>query len=1043
MRRKTFAKFLGTAASAAILLSSMGIAAVPVSAASEEELRQAAKAYVDANKNAVTPEGLLAAVQAVCPGATLDEENDFFIKHAVPGVTDDDPEYPLNIPGSDGAVAAVFEADGERIGFTAAFPHEQEVIEIDEVAVVGESEGFTYAKDTDPSCPPGDVDYVSGYTGTADKIVFPEGYNSSLYKNIDPADFQSVEVVMIQNTKAIYGGGMKGWENLIAIDVKDGAAPWTLFKISGQYPNSNGEDTNHFGSCPNLKYVRLPETIRTNMNRKGTAIPYRAFKDCPKLENINMSNWQLASGSGAASMDYQAFTNTAVRDFFLTETASIVDSNESFTDPSFGDEGTRNVIAYSEEMTFCRAAALAAAGMSELSFSEDMDMEAVQQAILESITGSADAVEYREGLSCSWNDTWKNTDSFVGGVLSISDGTDSIPLSFGVSKALASLDVGYALTPSFSADITEYAVTVPHDVTSLTVNAQAVSGASVGTITGNADFEVGGSNRVEIPVTTAGGKTVTFTITVTREAAMDLSKAKQAVIDAAAAYNATNDTTQQNLQTALQEAVNAGSYTVTLTDYYMYKSIGGATEGEEVLVPGRNGYIAAIAEVTKGEEKAVIPLMCTVKPAMKNYTFTEEEVSKQEDFHLSSDGKILQWYSGDAKKIVIPEGVEEIDLAWYDGEHPEEVLALILPDSLKVLPDDFCYGMRNLEVVYMGDNITDLPRGTFMSCYFLQYVRLSERLNRLGTESFKYTQALGALHIPDSISEFGKQVFWNSGVRDITLSPNVNYVDSYCFSYAARLWGDVQHTEEDQVRLQAILDQFNKNSRVVTILTEDMQLAAANSFVSNGNPLPGDMIIVRAAAEAEDTIFKDLLHKTVQYEFDLDMSLAEVAARAQYKADNLFLTNVSTADRVLAAVQSAYYSTKVSETVTWKEPFQLTQATDSAKGLATGVLQISDGTNTYDIVLNTPVSMPTEEESNPEEPGNPSTPSDPGTSGDPNEPANPEEPTDPSEPGESDPGESDIPETGVGMPAAGLFLALAAAVLAVVTILVRKKKAAA
>ena len=119
MRRKTFAKLLGTAASAAILLSSMGIAAVPVSAASEEELRQAAKAYVDANKNAVTPEGLLAAVQAVCPGATLDTENDFFIKHAVPGVTDDDPEYPLNIPGSDGAVAAVFESALQRLSPTS------------------------------------------------------------------------------------------------------------------------------------------------------------------------------------------------------------------------------------------------------------------------------------------------------------------------------------------------------------------------------------------------------------------------------------------------------------------------------------------------------------------------------------------------------------------------------------------------------------------------------------------------------------------------------------------------------------------------------------------------------------------------------------------------------------------------------------------------------------------------------------------------------------------------------------------------------------
>ena len=98
---------------AVILTSFAGINMFSVSAATVDDIFTVAEEYVKANENAVTADGLLAAVQAVDANVTLDVANDFYIKHAVPGVKDvmadgSTNEYPLNIEGSDGAVAAIF-----------------------------------------------------------------------------------------------------------------------------------------------------------------------------------------------------------------------------------------------------------------------------------------------------------------------------------------------------------------------------------------------------------------------------------------------------------------------------------------------------------------------------------------------------------------------------------------------------------------------------------------------------------------------------------------------------------------------------------------------------------------------------------------------------------------------------------------------------------------------------------------------------------------------------------------------------------------------
>lgn len=96
----------------------------------------------------------------------------------------------MSIPGSDGAVAARITVAGETIDFVSTFAHEQEVIHINKVAVVGtDNDEFTFNANGD----------VTGYSGDADKIVFPSGMVGTLTANANIPHRDGVEVIIFGN----------------------------------------------------------------------------------------------------------------------------------------------------------------------------------------------------------------------------------------------------------------------------------------------------------------------------------------------------------------------------------------------------------------------------------------------------------------------------------------------------------------------------------------------------------------------------------------------------------------------------------------------------------------------------------------------------------------------------------------------------------------------------------------------------------------------------------------------------------------------------
>ena len=614
----------------------------------------AAKAYVLEKQNNVKPADLLAAVQKVDASVTLDTAKDFFIKHAVPGVTDNDTTsgYKLDIPGSDGAVAAVFELGGERIGFTAAFAHEKEVIEISEVAVVGTSEGFEF-----------DGKNVIGYTGTADKIIFPKGYYGTMTELSDKTSVNNVEVVVIDTDDPnnnystcvrMKENAFKGWSGLKAVQFGANVHPRLLFN-NQQEPYKTSYDTNVpyiFADCANLKYAKLPKKLYG----AKYILPIGLFENCKALENVI-----LPTEGDCMPMATRAFAYTSVWDFFFTPVIkNTTNQSNAFYGGKCRAESTGQVITYETAMTFCRAAALAAAKANELSAKVSLEQATVETDILAAVTGSSDVDTFKASLSGSWNDSWVETEDGINAVYTLTYGTDSIPVTVtSASKNLKALSVkGYELTPEFDANVNEYSLVVPNGTTSLEVIAEAESGVDIA-VSGNEALNTG-INTITVTVSVEGETVSEYKITVV---VRNESAVVEDIKQKAAAYvsEKKNELTPAELLAKIKESYPEITLD-TENDFFIKHAVPGVidddtTSGYRLNIAGSAGAVSAVFALNGeritfveafGFETEVINIgEVAIAGVSDGFEYVDATVSGQSVKYVTN-------YTGTADKIVFP-----------------------------------------------------------------------------------------------------------------------------------------------------------------------------------------------------------------------------------------------------------------------------------------------------------------------------------------------------------------------------------------------------
>lgn len=207
------------------------------------------------------------------------------------------------------------------------------------------------------------------------------------------------------------------------------------------------------------------------------------------------------------------------------------------------------------------------------------------------------------------------------------------------NSKLDSLEISEGvLTPEFSSSVTEYELSVPNEITSLNVVAEADSSKATVKITGNEELQVG-ENRVEIIVTAEDGSKTTYTVLVKR-ANPELS------LHALTVSYMDEQGEKQNLILNPEFIFNVYEYNI---DTILANNI---TSLEVLGIANRENAVIEITgneNLKEGKNEIIVKVTVTDEAGLeeqKTYKITVEKEKEEATASLTFFEKMTKWFTG-------------------------------------------------------------------------------------------------------------------------------------------------------------------------------------------------------------------------------------------------------------------------------------------------------------------------------------------------------------------------------------------------------------
>ena len=109
-----------------------------------------------------------------------------------------------------------------------------------------------------------------------------------------------------------------------------------------------------------------------------------------------------------------------------------------------------------------------------------------------------------------------------------------------------------------------------------------------------------------------------------------------------------------------------------------------------------------------------------------------------------------------------------------------------LSENLKEIGKNAFAGTKFLSKVRIPDSVLNIPSGCFYMSTFTHGIELSQQLENIDWEAFKYTE-IDELQIPDSVRNLGVESFLGSHIRKVGLPKNLVDISEESFSYTHNL----------------------------------------------------------------------------------------------------------------------------------------------------------------------------------------------------------------------------------------------------------------
>ena len=160
--------------------------------------------------------------------------------------------------------------------------------------------------------------------------------------------------------------------------------------------------------------------------------------------------------------------------------------------------------------------------------------------------------------------------------------------------------------------------------------------------------------------------------------------------------------------------------------------------------------------------KKVVGLVCLLCLVFGVGIFNARPASADAGFVINEG--ILQKYTGNADKVVIPGNVTIIGSAAFDEN--DMITEVVMPANLREIQGSAFQGCDNLKKVTMNDKLTKIGQMSFRNCTKLESVVIPESVNFIGSAAFQYCNSLKSVKIPQKVTTIEYGAF--SGCSSLT-----------------------------------------------------------------------------------------------------------------------------------------------------------------------------------------------------------------------------------------------------------------------------------
>lgn len=177
-------------------------------------------------------------------------------------------------------------------------------------------------------------------------------------------------------------------------------------------------------------------------------------------------------------------------------------------------------------------------------------------------------------------------------------------------------------------------------------------------------------------------------------------------------------------------------------------------------------------------------------------SFAKASLRKYHDSNFVVEENRLMKYVGRGKKVIVPEGIEEIESsAFWDNQYIKEV---VLPNTLTNLGGDTFYNCQKLEKITIPKNVNLMGNNPFAGCPLIKvnnespfFVFENGILYSKDKKTLIYCSIKGdstELLVPDSVEVIGKHAFYLCDrFRKITLPKSLKKMENNPFSGCSKL----------------------------------------------------------------------------------------------------------------------------------------------------------------------------------------------------------------------------------------------------------------